>query len=157
MSGDLLRYLGGPGPYSGWWLVLGVLVVLLVIAWCAGVFVWTLPSSTLRRIPLIRSIHARVVRRRFARSIRDVVDEYKAGEMSSTDAAAAIRRTLRGFLALETSGRAYFMHVGDMAASDLAAAAPLFSVLDEAQFDTTSVVDLAGVGRDAEELIQTWS
>jgi len=157
MSDDLLPYLGAPPPYSGWWLALGLLIAIALISWCAGVFVWTLPVSTLRRIPVIRSVHATMVRRRFTRSIREVAEAYRSGGLSSADAAAAMRQALRSFLALETGGRAHYMHVGDMAASELAPAAPLFTLLDDAQFSTISAVDLTGVARDAEELIQTWS
>lgn len=156
MSDDLLRYLGAPSPYSVWWFVVGLFIVMLVIAWYVGVFVWTLPASTLGRIPVVRSVHGILVRRRFTRSIRAVSDAYRSGEMSSRDAAGAMRRTLRSFLALHTGGRAYYMHVGDMASSELAPVVPLFSALEDAQFSTTSSVDLAGVARDAEELIQTW-
>lgn len=157
MSGELLRFLGPPSQYSVWWLVLGVLIVGLVIVWCVGIFVWTLPASTLRRIPLIRQVHGTLVRRRFVRSVREVLGAYRSGEMSSRDAAGAMRRTLRSFLALHTGGRAHYMHVGEMGSSELAPAVPLFSALEDAQFSTTSSVDLAGVARDAEELIQTWS
>lgn len=156
MPGDLLRYLGGPASYSWWWLVLGVLMVMVVMIWCAAVLVWTMPAQRLRRIPVIRTMHGRLIRRKFARSIRAAREQYRAGEMSAAQAAALMRRTLRGFLALTTTDRALYMHVADMAASELASAAPVFSALNDAQFNTRSHIDVNGVGGKAEELIRSW-
>ncbi|MBV8347177.1 MAG: hypothetical protein JOZ49_06450, partial [Mycolicibacterium sp.] len=87
MPGDLLRYLGGPASYSWWWLVLGVLMVMVVMIWCAAVLVWTMPARRLRRIPVIRTMHGRLIRRKFARSIRAAREQYRAGEMSAAQAA----------------------------------------------------------------------
>jgi len=157
VPGDLLRYLSGPSPYSSWWLVLGVVILAGVIAWCAGVLVWTLPPEQLRRVPLIRSLHARLIRRRFAHTIRSARKDYRTGELSAPQVATVMRRTLRSFLALMTGGRAQYMHVGDMAASSLAPAAPVFTALNDVQFNTASRVDLDGVAGEAEELIRSWS
>ncbi|MBV9088517.1 MAG: hypothetical protein JO044_01215 [Mycobacteriaceae bacterium] len=157
MPDDLLRYLGAPASYSSWWLVLGVLLALGAIVWCAAVVVWTMPPKRLRRIPVIRSVHGRLVRRRFAGSIRAARDGYRGGELSAAQAAAVMRRTLRSFFALTATGRAPYMHVTDMAASDLASAAPVFRALNDAQFNTGSRVDVNSVGDEAEELIRSWS
>jgi hypothetical protein len=158
MPDDLLRYLSGPGPYSSWWLVVGQVILAAVIAWYAGVLVWTQSPERLRRIPLIRSLHAGLLRRRFAHSIRTARNDYQAGELSAAQAAAAMRRTLRSFLSLQTGSRTQFMHVGDMAASrNLAPAAPVLSALNEAQFNTTSDAELIRIGHEAEELIRSWS
>jgi hypothetical protein len=157
MSGDLLRYLGAPAPYSVWWLLLGVVVLTGVIGWWAAVFVWTMPSDTLRRVPLIRFVHDGIVRRRFAKTIRDALDEHRAGDVTVADAATTIRAALRSFLALQVGGRARYLHVAEMASTDLAPAAPVFSDLNDAQFNTASSVDLDKVGHTAEELIRSWS
>jgi hypothetical protein len=154
---DLLRYVGGPTPYSPWWLWLGLLLLVLVIAWCAGVFVWTLPSHRLRRIPVVRSLHAALLRRRFTRRIRFVAKQYRAGELSAAQACAGLSRTLRSFLHQATGTRAQYMHVGDITASPLAKAAPLFTELNDAQFNTASHVNVSEVGSAAEEMIRTWA
>jgi hypothetical protein len=157
VPGELLRYLGGPDPYSAWWLAGGVAIAAAIMIWCAGVLVWTMPAQRLRRIPLIRTLHARLVRRKFTGSIRAARDGYRTGQLSAAQCAAAMRGTLRGFLAVTTGDRAHFMHVADMETSDLASVAPMFSALNDAQFNTGSRIDVDGVGHQAEELIRSWN
>jgi hypothetical protein len=154
---DLLRYVSGPMPYSPWWLWLGLLLLVIVTVWCAGVFVWTLPSHRLRRIPVVRTLHATLLRRRFTRTIRSVDRQYRAGELSAAQACARMSRTLRSFLHQATGTRAQYMHVTNITASPLAKAAPLFAELNDAQFNTTSHVNVSHVGSAAEELIRTWT
>lgn len=157
MPDDLLRYLEGPSGYSSWWLVVGLLLLIAVIAWVAGVVVWTLPERPLRRIPVVGSWHEHLVRRKFARSIRVARDGYAAGELSAAQAAAAIKHALRGFLTRQTGRRVHHMHVADLAKGELAPAAPMVSTLNDAQFGTASDVELEGVARAAEELILSWT
>lgn len=157
MPVDLLRYVSGPIPYSPWWLWLGVFVLVIVIVWYTGVFVWTLPSHRLRGIPVVRSLHGKLLRRRFTRTIRSVDRQYRAGELSAAQACARMSRTLRSFLHQATGTRAQYMHIDDIAASPLAKSAPLFSELNDAQFNTTSNVNVSHVGSAAEELIRTWT
>jgi hypothetical protein len=154
---DLLRYVSGPMPYSPWWLWLGLLLLVIVIVWYAGVFVWTLSSHQLRGIPVVRSLHGKLLRRRFTRTIRSVDRQYRAGELSAAQACAQLSRTLRSFLHQATGTPAQYMHVGDITASPLAKAAPLFSELNDAQFNTTSNVNVSQVGSAAEDLIRTWT
>jgi hypothetical protein len=154
---DLLRFVGGPMPYSPLWLWLGLLLLALVVAWCAGIFVWTLPSHRLRRIPVVRSLHGKLLRQRFTRTIRSVDKQYRAGELSAAQACAQMSRTLRSFLHQVTGTPAQYMHVDDITASPLAKAAPLFSELNDAQFNTTSRVDVSQAGSAAEEMIRTWT
>jgi hypothetical protein len=154
---DLLRFVGGPMPYSPWWLWLGLLLLFLVIAWCTGIFVWTLPSHRLRRMPLVRTMHSALLRRRFTRTIRSVDKQYRAGDLSAAQASAQMSRTLRSFLHQATGTPAQYMHVDDIVASPLAKAAPLFSELNDAQFNTTSQVDVSRAGSAAQELIRTWT
>lgn len=157
MPVDLLRYVSGPIPYSPWWLWLGVFMSVIVIVWYTGVFVWTLPSHRLRGIPVVRSLHGKLLRRRFTRTIRSVDRQYRAGELSAAQACARMSRTLRSFLHQATGTRAQYMHIDDIAASPLAKSAPLFSELNDAQFNTTSNVNVSHVGSAAEELIRTWT
>jgi hypothetical protein len=154
---DLLRLISGTPPYSLWWLWLALALVLLVIAWYALVFVWTLPSRQLRRLPGIRSIHGFVLRRRFTRTIRRTVDGHRSGRLSTADAGARISRTLRSFLHQATDTPAQYMHVSAIKDSDLAAAGHVFAALNDAQFNSESRENMADLAAAAEELIRTWS
>jgi hypothetical protein len=154
---DLLRYLDGPSTYSAWWLVLGLFLLIAVIAWVAGVVVWTMPDRLLRRLPVVGSLHDGLVRRRFARSVRAARRAYAAGEMSAAQAAAVIKHALRSFLARRTGRRVHHMHIADLTKGELAPAAPVVAALDDTQFGTASDVELDGVARQTEELIQTWT
>lgn len=157
MPDDLLRHLFGPQPYSSWWLGWAVLLVLAVIGWYAGVFVWTLPSHRLRRIPVVRRLHARVIRNRFARRVQCLADLHRAGRLSTPQASAAISRTVRSFLHQATGAKAQYLHVGALADGHLAAAAPLLSLLDDAQFNAETSVAVADVSPVAQELIRSWT
>ena len=156
MPDDLLRFVSGPTPYSAWWLWIALALLGLVIAWYVGVFVWTLPSQRLRRLPVVRTLHARLLRRRFARAVRSIGARYRAGDLTATEAGAQMSRTLRSFLHQATGTRAQYMHLDDIGSSDLATAAPLFSALNDAQFNSASPVDVGEVGTAAEELILSW-
>ncbi|MCT7658500.1 hypothetical protein [Mycobacterium deserti] len=156
MPDDLLRFVSGPTPYSAWWLWLGAALLLIVIGWYVGVFVWTMPSSRLRHLRGIRSVHARMLRRRFARTVGSVGARYRSGELSASEAGAQMSRTLRSFLHQATGTPAQYMHVDDIESSELAAAAPTFSALNDAQFNTVSPVDVSEIASATEELILSW-
>jgi hypothetical protein len=154
---DLLRHVFGPQPYSSWWLCWAVLLVFAVICCYAGVFVWTLSSHRLRRIPVVRRVHARLIRSRFAGCVQGIADEHDAGRMSAPAACAAISRTVRSFLHQATGARAQYLHVGAMADASLAAAAPLLTQLGDAQFNAEARADVADVSARAQELIRSWT
>lgn len=157
MPDDLLRFVDGPMRYSSLWLWTGLLLLVAVICWYVGVFVWTMPSRRLRRVPVVRSLHATLLRRRFTRTIRTIDENYRAGDLSKVQACAQMSRTLRSFLHQATGARAQYMHVDDITESDLAEAAPLFSALNDAQFNTASQVNVDQAGSAAKELIRTWT
>jgi hypothetical protein len=157
VPGDLLHHVFGPQPYASWWLWWAVLMVLAVIGWYTGVFVWTLPSHRLRRIPVVRRVHARLIRNRFARCVQRIADEHVAGRMSAPMACAAISRTVRSFLHQATGTRAQYVHVGALADGHLAAAAPLLILLGDAQFNAETRVKVADVSPMAQELIRSWT
>jgi hypothetical protein len=154
---DLLRYVFGPQPYSVGWLWTAVLLTCAVIACYTTVFVWTLPSHQLRRIPVVRRMHGRLIRSRFARCVQRITDEHDAGRMSSPAACAAISRTLRSFLHQATGARAQYLQLSSIAEGDLAAAAPLLARLGDAQFDADARVDVTDVSSRAQELIRSWT
>jgi hypothetical protein len=130
---------------------------VLVIAWYAGIFVATMPSARLRRMPAVRSVHARLLRHRFTRTVRAVVRRHRDGELSAVQASAALSRTLRSFLHQATGRRAQYMQLRSLAESELASAAPLLEVLGDAQFDNRSTADVDRLGEQTEELIRSWS
>ncbi|MBE1551215.1 hypothetical protein GGC64_005275 [Mycobacterium sp. OAS707] len=157
MPDDLLRFVSGTPPYSQWWLWLALALILLVIAWYAGVFVWTLPSRQLRRLPVIRSLHGFVLRRRFTRSIGAAVAGHRSGSLTAAAAGTRISQTLRSFLHQATGTPVQYMHVEAIMASELAAAGPVFAALNDVQFNSDSHEDMADLANKAEELIRTWS
>lgn len=157
MSDDLLRFVFGPQHYSSWWLWLAVVLTLVIALWYTTVFVWTLPSHRLRRMPGVRGLHATLIRRRFARSVQRIADEHDAGEVSAPTACAAIGRTVRSFLHQATGTRAQYLHIGSIADGNLAAAAPLVAQLGDAQFNAESDVDVAAMSARAQELIRSWT
>ena len=125
---DLLRFIGEPLTYSHWWLVLGVLGVVAVIAWCVGVYVWTMPTGRLWQLPAVEGLHARLIRRRFAGAVRGIGDRHRRGELTSAQACAELSHAVRSFLAVATGTPAQYMHVSEIAdfpADSVAAAAPL--------------------------------
>jgi hypothetical protein len=154
---DLLRHLFGPRPYSTTWLWIALLLTVAVIAWYTGLFLWTLSSQRLRRIPGVRTIHARLIRGRFARRVQGIANEHDAGRMSAATACAAINRTLRSFLHQATGARAQYLQVDAMADAGLAAAAPLIARLNDAQFNAETRVEMADVSCRAQELIRSWT
>ncbi|SPM36044.1 hypothetical protein MRAB57_3882, partial [Mycobacterium rhizamassiliense] len=154
---DLLHHVFGPQPYSWWWLLIAVLLVVIVIFWYAVLFVWTLSSHRLRRIPVVRGLHARWLRRRFAHAVQSITDEHAAGRMSAPQACAAIGGTVRSFLHQATGARAQYLHLGAMAGENLEAAVPLLTRLGDAQFNAETRVDVSDVAAGAQELIQSWT
>jgi hypothetical protein len=154
---DLLRHVFGPQPYSVWWLWTAVLLICAVIVWYTTVFVWTLPSHQLRRIPVVRRMHRRLIRSRFARCVQRIADEHHAGRIPSPAACAAISRTLRSFLHQSTGAKAQYLQLSSIAEGDLAAAAPLLARLGDAQFNADARVDVADASSRAQELIRSWT
>lgn len=157
MPDDLLHHVFGPQPYSSWWLWWAVLLTLAVSVWYAGVLVWTLPSHRLRSITVVRRVHARLIRNRFARCVQGIADEHRAGRTSAAEACAAISRTLRSFLHQATGVKAQYLHVGALRESNVAPAAPLLAQLDDGQFNAEAQVDVAEVSARARELIRSWT
>lgn len=156
MPDDLLRFIGGPSPYSALWLWIALLIIATVIAWYAAILLWTQPAQRLRTLPVLRDLHAKLLRRRFARSIQSLGERYRAGELTAAQAGSQMSHALRSFLHQATGTRAQYMHVDAIAASDLADAAPLLAAFNDVRFNTTSHVELSTVGAAAEEMIRTW-
>ena len=157
MPDDLLRHVIGPTPYSSWWLWIAMLLLLVLIVWYAGVFVSTLPNRRLRDLPVLGGMRDKMVRHRFARTVHEIGDRYRSGELAAAAAGAAVSRALRGFLQETTGVRAEYMQLDDIAGGELASAAPLLAQLNDAQFNAMSQVDVGAVSDSAEELIRSWT
>lgn len=157
MPGDLLRFVGGPAPYSSWWLWLAIVLLVIVFAWYVLVFVATLPSARLRQLPVLGDVHARLTRRRFAGAIRHIIDRRRRGELSTAEAYDQMSRTVRSFLHQATGVRAQYLQVDELAAGALAPAAPLIAALRDARFDADADADPERLGERAEELIRSWT
>jgi hypothetical protein len=157
MPGDLLRYLGGPTGFAWWWWLVAGLCAAIIVGWYAAVYTWTLPPARLRSLPGIRSLHSWLVRRRFGATLTTITNQHRAGQLSDGQAAAAIRRTLRSFLSLTTGKQVKYMHIDAITATpELAATAPVFAALNDAQFSTERV-DFVRVAHAASEVIHTWT
>jgi hypothetical protein len=154
---DLLRHVFGPQPYSSWWPWWVVLLVTAVVSWYAVIFVWTLPSHRLRRIPVVWRVHARLIRNRFAGCVQRIADEHDAGRTSAPAACAGISRTLRSFLHQVTGVRAQYLQLDAVAEGELAAAAPLLARLSDGQFNAEARLDVADMSSRAQELIRSWT
>ena len=157
MPDELLRHVIGPTPYSPWWLWAAILLLLLVIAWYAAVFIATLPSDRLRGRPVVGPVHARLLRRRYAGRIADITADHEAGRMSAADACAAISRTLRSFLHQATGVRAQYMQIDALAGSSVGAAAPVLADLGEVRFADHPHADVRQLSARAQELVRTWT
>jgi hypothetical protein len=153
---DVLEFIFGPSAYSASWLWLGLALLFSVVGWYVGVFVWTLPAHRLRSIPLIRSVHSKLLRRKFIRAIRSIDGHYRAGELTAAEASHQLSGTLRSFLHQATGTPAQYMHVEAIRSGDLAGSASVLAALDDAQFNTASSVDVGEAGSTAEELIRSW-
>ncbi|KRE27865.1 hypothetical protein ASG82_16075 [Mycobacterium sp. Soil538] len=157
MPDDLLRFVGGPPAYSTWWLWLGIALIVGVLLWYTAVFVATMPSGRLRTLPVVRTLHARLMRYRFARTVRTIARRHREGELTAVQTGAALSRTLRSFLHQATGRRAQYMQLKAIAASDLAPAAPVLEALGEVQFDATSAADVDRLAADTEDVIRSWA
>ncbi|OBH63428.1 hypothetical protein [Mycobacterium sp. E2479] len=157
MPDDLLRHIFGPQPYSLCWLWLAAVLTIAVMAWYAGIVMWTLPSHRLRRIPIVRRMHGWLIRNRFARCVQRIAREHDAERMSAPTACAAISRTVRSFLHQATGARAQYLQINAIADGELAPAAPLLTQLGDAQFNAESRINVADMSAQAQELIRAWT
>lgn len=157
MQDDLLEFVSGPPGYSLAWLWLGLALFVVVIGWYVMVLVMTMPSDRLRRIPGVDDMHGRLLRHRFAKTVKSITERHRTGELSAERASAELSCTLRSFLHQATGARAQYMQLRAIAASDLAPAAPILEALGSAQFDRGSTSDVGRLGDETEALIRSWS
>ncbi len=157
MPDDLLQYLIGPSPYSMRWLWLAIVLSLGLIAWYGAVFALTMPNRRLAEVPLVGALRSELLKRRAVGAVRGIGRRHRAGELDAAQAGAALSRELRDFLHQFTGVRARHLQFSDLAAGELAAAAPVLADLNDVQFNAGSVVDVAAAGESVEELIRGWT
>ncbi|MDX1873152.1 hypothetical protein SBI67_13555 [Mycolicibacterium sp. 120266] len=156
MPADLLRYVTGPEPYSRTWLWVAALCLVVLALWYTVVFVYTAPGRR-TGVPLLSAARDQLIKRRAAHAIGSIAQRYRRGELAAAPAGAAISGELRRFLHRSTGVHAEYMHLSAIANSELAPAAPVLAALVDAQFNASSVVDIAALGDRAEELVRTWT
>ena len=154
---DLLRYLIGPEPYSGWWPWASAALILCVIGWYAWLFLATSASRRIRDVRLVRVVRDELIKLRAVRDIRGIARRHRAGELTAPAAGAALSREVCRFLHAATGLRVQYMHVGAVAAGPAGAAAPLLSELVDVQFNPRSTVDVDDACATAEGLVMRWS
>ncbi len=140
MPDDLLRHVFGPQPYSSSWLWWAALLILLVIGWYAGVFVWTLAVAPAAAHPR-RAASARPADPQPVHPpVQRIADEHDAGRLSAPAACAAISRTVRSFFIKRPArGRSTCMSARSLTGT-WRAAAPLLIQLGDAQFNAEARV-----------------
>lgn len=157
MRDELLRHVFGPTSYASGWLWLGVVLILLVFGWYIAVFVATLPSARLRGRSVVGTLHAELLRRRYAHRIAGIAADHEAARIPAAEACAAISRTVRSFLHQATGVRAQYMQIAAIADSSVGPAAPLLAELGEARFNEDAHGDVSGLATRAQELVRTWT
>ncbi|BBY26710.1 hypothetical protein [Mycolicibacterium sediminis] len=157
MPDDLLRFVVGPASPSSAWLWVAGILTLLVVGWYVAVLTTTATSERDAKPGVVARANAALTRRRFARDARRVGERLNGGDLTGPAAAAELSRILREFLHRHTGTRAHYMQVDQVAAGELAPAAPLLLRLNDVQFNARSTEDAAALPGATEELISSWS
>ncbi len=157
MPDDLLRDVIGPSPYSSWWLWIAVAAFVLLVVGYAAIVIGTLPRRRLHALPLVGAAREKMLRRRFIRSIREIGERHRAGELATAAAGAATSRQLRIFLHQATGLPTEFLQLDDFGRGELAPAAPVLAQLNDVQFNPASRIDLGAATDSVEEVIRTWT
>jgi len=154
---DLLRHLISPAPLPWTPILLASFLVIALSGWYAAVLLWT-RSSEHQHIPrVVQRLHAALIRRRFAGSVRRIAERHRTGELEGGAAGAALSSTLRDFLQAATGARAQYMQLDELAKGELPQAAPLLARINDARFNKTSTEDVGELSGAAEELILSWT
>ena len=155
---SFLDYVFGPVDYPVWWVVGGVMVLLLGTGFVAGVFVWTLPIETLRRIPVIRTIAYRVLQFKFSRSLGRIAHQHEAGRIDTREACHQISQVFRLFVAFRTGSPVRGMTASDVAL-DSELASPALRVLEltyPGQFSVAEPQVVSVAVAEAQKVVAEW-
>jgi hypothetical protein len=153
---DFVDFLFPPMTYSVWWVIGAVLVVLLVVAWVVGVFVWTLPIEVLRKFPVIRTVAYKVLRFKFTRSLQKVGDRHRSGELETREAYHELSRIFRRFLAFRTGYTTREMTFSDIGNSELNPALDVMRLIYPGQFDHGDPRSVTAAVDKAKTAVATW-
>jgi hypothetical protein len=154
---DYVDFLFQPMTYSAWWVLGGAGIALLIAAWIASAFVWTLPVEILRDIPVIRDITFRVLRGKFDRALARVEQSHRAGQLSSREAYHQVSKIFRRFVSLRTGYAVCEMTAADVANSPLAdAVSPVLRITYPGQFDTADPNWVAEAVSTARKVVTAW-
>jgi hypothetical protein len=152
-----IPFVATPAGYSGWWLALAALLAALVVFWCVAAVVWTLPVAVLRKIPVLRDITRKVLRKRFAKAVDRIEQGYLSGQIPPREAHHSLARILRTYLHFQTGEWTQVMGLPDIAASGLRPAAGPLALIAYGQFSAESNTDLRGAVSTAREVIASWN
>lgn len=152
-----IPFVATPAGYSGWWLVLAALLVALVVLWCVAAVVWTLPVAVLRKIPVLRDITRKVLRKRFAKAVDRIEQGSLSGQIPPREAHHRLARILRTYLHFQTGEWTQVMTLPDIGAGELKPAAGALALIAHGQFSAESNTDLRGALATAREVIASWN
>ncbi|BBY27541.1 hypothetical protein [Mycolicibacterium sediminis] len=155
---NYVDYLFGPLTYSAWWVVSALFVVLLIAAWIAGVWVWTLPVDVLRGIPVIRTVTFKVLRFKFIRTLNGIERSHRDGLVTTRDAFHDISRVFRLYVRFRTGYQAREMTATDVANSPLSPAAlNVLLMAYPGQFNEVDPRTVPAVVDAARTAVATWT
>ena len=154
---DLLRHLVPPtAPSPLWWWLAGAIAALHIL-WFVGVVHAARPAGEgVDGSGLLGRARDHLLRRRHARAVHAIAERHRRGELTTAQAGAALNAELRRFLRYATGLPAEYLQVDDLARRGIAGT-ELLEQLGDAQFNTSSTVDVARTGSAIEELITTWT
>ena len=152
-----IPFVATPTGYSGWWLVVAVALVVLVVLWCASAVVWTLPVATLRKIPVLRDITRNVLRKRFAKSVDRIEQGFVSGQLAPREAHHRLARTLRTYLHLQTGQWTQVMGLSDIEAGELRPAARALAFVSHGQFSADGNGDFRSAVAAVREVVVSWN
>lgn len=156
-NADIVDFLFAPMPYSVWWMMGAVLVVVLVVAWIAAVVVWTLPFEVLRGIPVIRTLAFKVLRFKFTRALDRVDRRHRDGELETRAAYHELSRIFRRYLAFRTGVATRGMTFADIGNSPLHPALPAMRLIYPGQFDIADPYAVSAAVQAAKTAVATWN
>jgi hypothetical protein len=144
-----------PVQYSGWWVLLALVLLALVIAWFVAV-----PLLTRAR-PIVSEAAARaalapVVRANYLASIDGVVDSHRRGEVSSRTAHQRLSALVRGYVHESSGYPASAMTLGELRRLNLPGLTRAVERFYPAEFGTDDSASVDTSAAAARQVVQDW-
>lgn len=152
-----IPFVATPTGYSSWWLVGAAALAALVVLWCVSAVVWTLPVATLRKIPVLRDITRKVLRKRFAKSVDRIERGFASGRLAPREAHHRLARTLRAYLHLQTGQWTQVMGLPEIEESELRPAAQALAFVSHGQFSAEGNADFRSAAAAVREVVVSWN